>query len=428
MKKKIGKLIAGLIVLTMVISSTGLAFADKESTENPNSEPTSQSSLKLEIQDVSKAATNLENTLETENITRLGDAAGSIAVPIWKTGTESELESLIYNNISYISYAMSGNTLSGTYDKYGAAKTAYLPKGTVIIYAMVDECNGEYAADAYLGVFRDANMTSAVDGTINVIEDRGATFGVFNVPASGTYYIGAYSNKSNNDAKQIDILLSAVSVSGLDRTVYSGSQISVGQKTPQTNYFTFTATKNGYIKVELSEDIKGRVTLCSSSKKALSDRSAATRYIVYGVKKGTKYTIRVEAPTNSSGGYNFKVTNVGIKESSGSSKSKAKTISRGSSKAKSGTIVAGSSTSDWYKFKLTKKKAVKIVMSGATNKSIKVSIYKGSKLIKSSKLNSYHSKVTLTSNGKLAKGTYYIKISRTDKYSSGYYKCYWNYR
>lgn len=222
-------------------------------------------------------------------------------------------------------------------------------------------------------------------------------------------------------------------MSGIDRTVYSGSQIAVGQAKAQTNYFKFTATKTGYIRVNLT-DIKGKIKLCNSDKtKSLSDTSPSTQSIVYGVKKGTTYNIKVSAPDNEEiGGYTFKVTNYGVTENSGSSKSKAKTIKRGTSKGtsnvKTGCIVAGYSTSDWYKFTLSSSKALNIAMKGATNNGIKISVYKGSKLIKSGSFNRTEAGVVIKSVGKWTKGTYYIKISRANTYSSGYYKCYWYYR
>ena len=38
-----------------------------------------------------------------------------------------------------------------------------------------------------------------------------------------------------------------------------------------------------------------------------------------------------------------------------------------------------------------------------------------------------NSDLTLKSSGKLTPGTYYVKVSRGTKYSSGYYKMYWKY-
>lgn len=99
---------------------------------------------------------------------------------------------------------------------------------------------------------------------------------------------------------------------------------------------------------------------------------------IYGVKAGTTYCIRIQSSYNSNGGYAFKVTNNKIKEKSGKTKKKAVMIKK---KTKKGTITAGSKQADWYKFKLTKKKSVKITFKGRTNDKFKVTIYKGGKKV-----------------------------------------------
>ena len=68
----------------------------------------------------------------------------------------------------------------------------------------------------------------------------------------------------------------------------------------------------------------------------------------------------------------MKVTNTAIKEKSGKKKSKAVLIKK--KKTKKGTIVAGEKRTDWYKFKVTKKKRVRVIMKGATNDQLKVVI------------------------------------------------------
>ena len=422
MKKRMGKVLSGLIILTMIISSTGFAFAGEKVLDDS----ASQKSIKLTTKQNSDVEKNLEKKLETNRMSRMGESLGNSTVPVWKTGKESVLNELVENNIVSISYSMSNNTLGGNSNKYGASATAYLPKGTVLIYAIADG-DGQYAADAHLGVFKDENMSSPVDGSINVIEDQDMVVGTFNIPSSGTYQIGAFSYKNANDAENISVVFSAVAISGLDRTIYSGSQIAVGQKKAQTNYFTFKAAKTGYIRILTDSPVKFKL-YNSNKSKSLSDTSSSTTEIVYGVKKGTTYKVKVQAPDNKVGVYLLELKNIGISENSGSSKSKAKTISRGASKGKSGCIIAGSSTADWYKFKLTKKNTIKVTLKGATNNGIKLYVYKGSKLLDSYTLKSNYKSIYIKSKGKVPTGTYYIKIARANSYSSGWYKCYWDYK
>jgi hypothetical protein len=67
-------------------------------------------------------------------------------------------------------------------------------------------------------------------------------------------------------------------------------------------------------------------------------------------------------------------------------------------------------------------------MSGATNETMKIAVYKGSKLIKTCNFNRTTKDITIKSVGKWTKGTYYIKVYRGNSTSSGHYKVYWYYR
>ena len=74
---------------------------------------------------------------------------------------------------------------------------------------------------------------------------------------------------------------------------------------------------------------------------------------------------------------------------------------------------------------MTSKKTVKITINGKTNDTLKAVVYKGSKNIGSGSFSYYKSGLTLTSVGKLSKGTYYIKIYRGNSKSSGWYSLKW---
>ena len=133
--------------------------------------------------------------------------------------------------------------------------------------------------------------------------------------------------------------------------------------------------------------------------------------------------MKVRALYNASGMYQLKVTNTGISEKSGTTKSKAVTIKKGSTKK--GTITAGSSQADWYKFKLTSKKSVIMTIKGATNDQLKIAVYDGKKIVKTSTIYNNTKSITLTSVGKWSKGTYHIKVYRGNSKSSGWYSLKW---
>ena len=141
------------------------------------------------------------------------------------------------------------------------------------------------------------------------------------------------------------------------------------------------------------------------------------------MKKGKTYYVKVAAGYNSDGAYALKVTNSTISEKSGKKKSRAVLLKK--KRTKKGTIVAGEKRTDWYKFRVTKRKTVRLTMKGATNDELKVAIYKGNRRVGRSTLGYYSKSITLRSVGKLSKGTYYIKVYRGTKKSSGWYSLRW---
>ena len=95
-------------------------------------------------------------------------------------------------------------------------------------------------------------------------------------------------------------------------------------------------------------------------------------------------------------------------------------------KTKKGNNEAGknSKQADWYKFKLTSKKKVKINVTTGSNESLKIILYKGGKRIITKTVRG-NSTGDITSVGKWPKGTYYIKVQRGTSTSSGYYTIKW---
>ena len=396
MKKGMSKLLSALLIATLVFTSAGVAFADTGGSEGLQKAEASKTSVKQLSKNepaATKAITSLKKaaTPKTTN--------GYIKVTNYVTGSEA-IEEAVVPAKQYSNY------------KYGFSQAYAAPaKGTIQIGGGAVESGVTY------GLFYDSTMTSPVDGTgyasANSASDR-----FFKVPSAGTYYIGVYAS-SNVSAFGI----AAAFANGADRTITAGTRVTVGQKDAQTNYFKFKATQTGYLQVKSTD--YGTVTLCKSNKKALSNATSTYYAPTYGVKKGTTYYIKVASNYNYDGYYQLQVTNKKITEKSGKKKSKAVTIKK--KKTKKGTIIAGSSQADWYKFKLGGKKKVTLTMKGATNNKLKVVVYnkKGKKVSRVESYNYYNNKLTLRSYGKLAKGTYYIKVYRGTKTSSGWYSLSW---
>lgn len=197
-------------------------------------------------------------------------------------------------------------------------------------------------------------------------------------------------------------------------------------------YYKYTPSKSGYISVTtdfLSDYGSSYITLCNSSKKEISKETYTSKNstydkVVFAVKKGTTYYLKVKV---TSGKYRIKSKVTGITESSGTKKSKAKTLTIG--KEKKGVILSEDKTtsSDWYKFTLSKATKLNLTVAGNASSdniiveltsaniggSVDVNI-SGTDYKRITSLETYTSAT-------LPKGTYYIRVYKKDKKASGNY-------
>ena len=238
--------------------------------------------------------------------------------------------------------------------------------------------------------------------------------------------------------------------------------------TKEANFIKFKSNVTGYITIKISNNSSvvsggayGYITFNKSKTSALGQTreyfdtsESATRYYTrtYGVKKGSTYYFKVE----SMGGVKVKATVTSLKKGSNTSRGKAKTLKEG--KTATGVIIAGDKTVDWYKIKLTKKQKLKLTYSAKTNGAVLsssgTSIYYNNGIkftlcasngkpfvsgsnnydlanLKVSKdSTSYY--IEETRNGiptgrtfGIDPGTYYVKVERYNKTSSGYYTLKW---
>lgn len=299
-------------------------------------------------------------------------------------------------------------------------------KGVLIYYGGTITQGGRLAR---FGLYYDKELTRPVDSyRIYTTSEEDKDNCVFKVPKAGKYYLGIYipaDPQSDTINSAWEVAAVAAFVSGGDRTLSNGKQIMVGCQGPQINYFKYKATQTGYVTTIGDKDSKNsvNVTLCNDMKKAYSGERSVGYNPTYGVTKGKTYYFKIESTDRRVGGYIFRVDNKKITEKSGKNKSTAVSLKKNNTVK--GTIQAGSSKADWYKMKLTGKKKVNILWKGKTNDRIKVKIYKGKKAIITKTLLYNNSSVHLKSNGKLPKGTYYVKVYRGNAKSSGWYSLKW---
>lgn len=237
---------------------------------------------------------------------------------------------------------------------------------------------------------------------------------------------------------------SSVTISDMDSFDESGYYYM------KANWIKFKASQTGYITVKMTnasevENPEGYLTFCDSKKRALGKNREywSTNYDhsvyytrTYGVKKGKTYYFKVE----STAGVKVTASVTKLSKGKNTSKKKAKTISSG--KKVKGVIVAGDKTADWYKIKVNGNQRVRLTYSAKTNgddkyNGIKVTFYKSNGSMY--KRNSYECvSVTKPSGGfefyrenaygqqfGLTAGTYYVKVERYNKTSSGQYTLSW---
>lgn len=288
-----------------------------------------------------------------------------------------------------------------------------------VFYTVVVPANGyitfqtKEPVDTVFRLYNNANKL--LDSTtVTKNSDYKATFSV----KKGSYRIGTYATKVS------DYTFSYL---------YSSDMLLDSAKTfhayPATNrqkiYYKIRPAKDGYLTLS-PRNSTCFITLCDSQKKSLSTknyrnpRSNCDKKVVYGLKKSTTYYIKLQSINCPK--LTLKYTYKNVIDKSGSQKSKAYNLKAG--KKVTGLIIANKKTTDWYKFKLRKPQKIKITLTGSTNDQFYIQIYnsKGEAILYSPPyVYGTNFKRNIISLQPLQKETYYIKIARGNKKSSGYY-------
>ncbi len=251
----------------------------------------------------------------------------------------------------------------------------------------------------------------------------------FKVPKAGTYYVKIRSYQDES----FDFTLAADIYSADDQTLKSGkSTLFSLLDSKDENYYKFTTTKSGKVKIYTSKidgkdcyiDVSVFQKVNGKMKLVVPSRSEADGSAV-GLSKGTYY-IKVSGGSSYQL-YSIKYTFTAITDKSGSTKAKASKMTLG--KASTGLVLVSDKKSkeDWYKVTLTKTKAVTLTVKGEVSDSITITFYnsKGSEF-GSLYLSEYTTEDAGTpydnySKKTLSKGTYYIKVTKDENNSSGSY-------
>lgn len=202
--------------------------------------------------------------------------------------------------------------------------------------------------------------------------------------------------------------------------------------------YKIVPAKSGYIDVYLEAagvtTATGKVTLMNSSRKVVSDtlsytQKSSTNYVVFGVKKGQTYYLKVTGCKGIASKYyiygiSYKVTAGKIRANT--KKSKSIKLKRKGSAVKTTIAAKGKSGKDWYKIKVTKKRATQVSVNAVNIKSgsVKMTVYYGKKKVGSTTIKKgKKNKITITHSttyGKAKRGTYYVVISKSARANGQY--------
>lgn len=434
MKKGTSKILSALLIATLVFTSAGVAFADSGESEAKKG---IQASVQVDPQ-VSDVAEEQSAALATEKVSK--KSIDKKLMSIKPTATTYDMAAPVMSYSTTSKPAFDGGILQEAGDyllrvKANATGKLYIDgkvasdsadTATFYVCTSVDETAGTFS---YIDL-KTVNPGSTANGIggLDVVQNKIysiliRTYGA-NTSVSLRPYVYSYTSGRTLPVNKIML------TSGIK-----------GSSTTPDLYYKIKPSKTGTIAVSITEygmsSSAGYVTLYNSKKKAISSKtwyyskdSSSRAY--FGVKANTTYYVKISdarGAATSQYKYGVKYTNTKVKDLSLAKKSKAKTLKRKAKTATSTVFVASTSKStDWYKFKVTKKRAtqIKVNTSGIKSGKISVTVYKGSKKIGKTQTipcsaSGATYKITYgTTYGKANAGTYYVKVQQGTKASGKY--------
>lgn len=290
-------------------------------------------------------------------------------------------------------------------------------------------------------LYEDEGLTKKIGGTIYLSSGEENDFDVAEIKKSGTYYMKFDLSRKYDYNEQLKFLVELDLVPGGIREIKKDiTYLAYQDYDTSENLYKINVYKTGLVTLNIGFSSENgeygqsaRVTLLNSKKKAISEQVGLYSeknedgtynnelYQFYALTKGTYY-IKID----TSGGLhalNYTISNVADK--SGASLSKAAGIKVGGS-AVSGICTNSDKTTkvDWYKITLKNDKVVTFNINSKIDGKLKVEICdsKGDTVWYGSfYLYEGAESGEIQSDGKWGKGTYYIKVYKTDAKSSGYY-------
>lgn len=305
------------------------------------------------------------------------------------------------------------------------------------------EANTSNSSYVYIdvGTFNSSTKEFTHNDYFSLSPGQSGSGGGFDVESGKIYVIGIASNTYGQKAKVNPYVLSYKTrklSAGTKRYMLASGKKGISNSSSSVK-FKFKAKKTGCIRVWLKtygfSSSYGKVTLLNSKKKTVSTKVTFNDYyknghVAFGVQKGKTYYLKVTDCTGSYSNqyaYGIKYKYYSYSKKKNTKKKKAITLKRKGKYKKIAVPANGKKGSQWYKFKVTKKRTTQVTVDAKYVKSgkFKITVYCGKKKVGTGTIsNGYVNKYKITNSttyGKANKGTYYVKISK-DKKGNGAYK------
>ena len=398
--------LALIMILMMVFTSAGMAFAASDSQGETKAEMAS-----FEDKEVSGA----EEGTEAEEIIFDEDADEESAEMQKGDSLSEQLTVHNIQNYRNFSHFIDNElarpdvtmTASYSYSGYYIAETDYatFKKGTLYLSGYSNKTNVSIEVI-------DSQGNAVGDASYDWDTANNKYWNSLDIPKDGKYYIMTICKTRGT----VTHLRASVAPDLQGTTLTNNQQRAVGiAKTSQTKTYKFYPRSTGYMRIFTDE--KSKITLCDASGKVVARQATVNYTPVFGVRANRYYLIKVAWPSGSPGMSHIKVVNGSWLPTNGVSKAKATNLTKG--KAQKGLVVAGENNIRWFKF-TNWQSYTKITVTGGTNDQLVWYIYEGNKQISRRIFTPKLAKMWTSFTAKRGV-TYYIKVQKLTGTSSGYY-------
>ena len=335
--------------------------------------------------------------------------------------------------VDYNKYADSLNS-----SKFGYFERIHLEPGVYEFKMWTGSLDSGKTASAYGGLFTDDRTFDEPlngEGRYAFDKSESKTYGsvIYKVTSAGKYYLGAYS-KMSVDADNVRVWFSLNRLYKIAINEFFESSKDYGifcaPDSEKVRRYKIKPKYTGELWFKMSRPGEIRIYNADGTKLLSKQESGKDKYKYFGVLSGTTYRVNIINNSESPGkGYWIRSNVIMKTQLAGKTKKKARELTKG--KYSLALRHAGLEDARWFKFSTTKKSRLKISYNGHVSDRIVLKILKsdGKKLIKNGVRNiTVKNPEGSFTTDTLKKGTYYVKVIRGTRYTSGWCKVRWNYK